>query len=61
MKRILVLHTGLFPDSGDMAALMAEASDDTVEVHTLPAPAAGDRAWDEAVAAMLAADVIVTD
>jgi len=57
MKRILVLAT---PTAGLPDAALA-ASGAEVERRPLPEPTAPPEAWDALVAALLAADVVITD
>ena len=58
--RIVLLQTGLFPDADTVAAAVAElAAGNEVATFEMPPADAGDDAWDEVAAAILAADRIV--
>ena len=63
MKRILVLTTpdGTLPDAMVAEAMVAGVADAGIERRPLPAEAAPPEEWDGLVAAILAADVVITD
>ena len=61
MKRILQLKTGLFPDAETVAAALAGTSGVEVVRLDISGLAADDeQAWQEAVEAILGADLTVT-
>lgn len=57
---IVELHTGLFPDARTVAAALAELRPrhDVARVDVSPANL-GDEAWDRALGAILASDLVV--
>ncbi len=59
---ILALHTGLFPDADAVgAALAALEGAHEVARMDLTRPGMGDGAWDAVLAAILVADLIITN
>lgn len=58
--RLLVLDLSLFPDLETIETAVAQLAENNEVIWVTPAPDAGDAEWDEALAQVRAADLVIT-